>query len=469
MKTADDTSDEEPADDTLAYSPIVLELGATHRLASSDEVADLTDETKLPEARGLTGESERTASVVDNSDQLRADVLAADIADIDDLEGVDEIADIDDLEGVDEIADIDGLEGADEIADIDDLEEVDEIADIDDLEEVDEVIFQTMDERPVADNVDANPVADSVDVNMVEMWPSNQAELVEVEAMDYAKDVTPEDLKNREATQVLIEDSVESKLDLNTFDQLPAVQYQDLHNNIPESEEQQAPSSLESSEEAETTTIAGIEDQATTTEFALDQSGTTLVEPDVDQRIEPLTEHEESKPNEVGMPTDDAATTEEINSLDNLQEKTSTFPGSLERDDGIKLNEQIEGGVPEGYEGHHLIGINEAKDSIALQEAVKAGYNINNKHNGIALPSELEEAEKTGLPLHSGRHLGEYTNHVSKWLEILDEEYIRSQEVGKPWSEEQLLERVSLVEDAIRDEILLHKVGLQTKDPHKKL
>ncbi len=141
--------------------------------------------------------------------------------------------------------------------------------------------------------------------------------------------------------------------------------------------------------------------------------------------------------------------------------------GSLKRDDGLRLKDQIEGGVPEGYAAHHLITVNEAKDSIALQKAAEAGYNINHGHNGIALPTTAEEAERTGLPLHSGRHLTEYTTHVSEWLEILDEEYIRAEKSGKPWSQEQLFDRINMIEDAIRKEITLHKIALQNDDPNK--
>jgi len=140
--------------------------------------------------------------------------------------------------------------------------------------------------------------------------------------------------------------------------------------------------------------------------------------------------------------------------------------GSLERDTGMKLNNQIEGGVPEGYAGHHLIGIAEANQSDAMKAAAECGYNVNNENNGIALPTTEAESERTGLPLHDGRHLGEYTDMVAEQLQNLDDEYLTSIQEGECWSPDYLISQVHEVESSIRSDLLEHNVRLQTADPN---
>lgn len=161
----------------------------------------------------------------------------------------------------------------------------------------------------------------------------------------------------------------------------------------------------------------------------------------------------------------------EFEEEEDLGEEESLTPpvGSLERDRGMKLNDQIEGGVPEGYAGHHLIGINEAKSSISLQAATEAGYNINNGNNGIALPTDAIEAENTGLPLHNGRHSGEYTDRVAELLEQLDDRYIAAEQAGKPWNNGKLLDEIRETENTIRQELTQHQLGLQNTGQSKQI
>lgn len=147
-----------------------------------------------------------------------------------------------------------------------------------------------------------------------------------------------------------------------------------------------------------------------------------------------------------------------------MPQETSAACGSLERDQGLKLNKQIEGGVPEGYEGHHLIGIAEAKTSLAMQDAARHGYNINNGNNGIALPTEKAEAARTGLPVHNGRHVKEYTDRVSEHLNSLDGRYVRAAKAGKPWGEGRLVDNVHSMEDKIRQELAQGQLQLQTQE-----
>jgi hypothetical protein len=141
-------------------------------------------------------------------------------------------------------------------------------------------------------------------------------------------------------------------------------------------------------------------------------------------------------------------------------------PGSLERNQ-YKLRQQIEGGVPEGYEAHHLIPINEAKSSTALPEAAKVGYDINNGNNGIALPKDEAEAKKTGKPLHRGNPSPEYKDFVTDLLQELDDDYIAAKQDGEPWSKDELLKQAHQVEDTIRKALTQRKVFIHKEDPNK--
>ena len=132
--------------------------------------------------------------------------------------------------------------------------------------------------------------------------------------------------------------------------------------------------------------------------------------------------------------------------------------GTLARSD---INKNIAGGVPEGYAGHHLIGIAEAGKYDVMKKASELGYDINRGTNGIALPTTIAESLKTGLPLHNGRHLKEATNYVNKQLTKLQTAYDTGVVTDK-----NLLDAVSKVENKIRDALLGRKFKLQNADPH---
>jgi hypothetical protein len=132
--------------------------------------------------------------------------------------------------------------------------------------------------------------------------------------------------------------------------------------------------------------------------------------------------------------------------------------------DGIKrgkINANIEGGVKKGYAGHHLIPIDEAKDFSVMQKAAMLGYDINRGTNGIALPTTIKESLKTGLPLHSGRHLKGYTMFVNSELRRLQNSY----DFGEV-SDEELSFEILKIENKIRKSLLKRKIYLQNKDPH---
>jgi hypothetical protein len=142
--------------------------------------------------------------------------------------------------------------------------------------------------------------------------------------------------------------------------------------------------------------------------------------------------------------------------------------GTLKRDAGLVLNEEIDGGVPKDYEGHHLISLHLAEDSKAMQRAADLGYNINHGPNGMALPATLAESQKSGLPYHGGRHLsarhaGAADAFVKQKLDALD---IRVQ--AGQISDLDLLREVSKIEDATREALSSNKLRLQSNDPHWK-
>jgi hypothetical protein len=136
----------------------------------------------------------------------------------------------------------------------------------------------------------------------------------------------------------------------------------------------------------------------------------------------------------------------------------NTFAGTLERGN---ISANIVGGVPENYVGHHLIGIVEANNYPALHRAAELGYNINRGSNGIALPNTIEEAMASGLPLHTGRHLGAYTDFVDSQLSRLQNRY----DLGRI-PDAKLGQEIGKVENTIREALLNKQIRLQNLDPH---
>jgi RHS repeat-associated protein len=132
--------------------------------------------------------------------------------------------------------------------------------------------------------------------------------------------------------------------------------------------------------------------------------------------------------------------------------------GTLERGD---INSNVVGGVPNQYAGHHLIPVSVAQTSSAMRRGAQIGYNINNGNNGVAFPTTVELAIKSGLPLHRGKHIPEYFQYAKEKLNKLDAAY----EAGK-LSDEQLLKRITKIENQIRKDLLNKKIKLQKKDPH---
>jgi len=138
--------------------------------------------------------------------------------------------------------------------------------------------------------------------------------------------------------------------------------------------------------------------------------------------------------------------------------------GTVNRQSGF--NEEILGGVPEGYAGHHKISVHLAEKSDAAKRAAVLGYNVNRGSNGIALPTTIDESISSGLPLHSGRHLsarhpGSSDAFVKSRLDELDE-LVRSKKLDG----DDLLEAMRKLEDEIDSALRSNQIRLQSNDPH---
>ncbi|RFA24172.1 hypothetical protein CAI21_22560, partial [Alkalilimnicola ehrlichii] len=132
--------------------------------------------------------------------------------------------------------------------------------------------------------------------------------------------------------------------------------------------------------------------------------------------------------------------------------------GTLQRGN---INANIVGGVPQGYAGHHLVGVAEANRFPVMHRAAELGYDINRGSNGIALPTTVAESAATGLPLHTGRHVADYERYVNSQLNRLQRRY----DAGRV-SDSQLPSELGRIEDNIRNALLARQVRLQHADPN---
>ena len=164
--------------------------------------------------------------------------------------------------------------------------------------------------------------------------------------------------------------------------------------------------------------------------------------------------------------SDISLNTENPNGGSNLTIAPNKIDGTLERDVGLKLNNEIVGGVPQNYAGHHQIGINIAQEYSVMHQAAELGYNINRGPNGIALPTNVATSVETGMPLHSGRHLsarheGSSDALVHREMRSLQRKYDRGL-----IDDSTLITEIGKVEDKIRSALENNKVRLQSSDPH---
>ena len=123
------------------------------------------------------------------------------------------------------------------------------------------------------------------------------------------------------------------------------------------------------------------------------------------------------------------------------------------------------GGVPAGYQAHHLIMSQLAPTSKALTYLAEKGlFDINAAPNGRAYPGNPLSAADSGLPLHSGYHGLEYRTAVANELRGLDV----ARASGA--SDAALLARVSRIQDRLATNLESGNLWLNSVDAfHRQL
>ncbi len=157
----------------------------------------------------------------------------------------------------------------------------------------------------------------------------------------------------------------------------------------------------------------------------------------------------------LGYETRDELTNELGEGFINLQQKQDIITNMrLQRQgnlvgDSIELrNNMIAIGIHSHIvtsQAHHLLPTKIGKSGKfnVLNKAKDYGYNIDNPHNGIYLPSIFIPASITGLAIHKGSHPKEYTDGVECLLLEVEKRY------DSFWTEEQLLQEIQNVESQI--------------------
>jgi len=117
------------------------------------------------------------------------------------------------------------------------------------------------------------------------------------------------------------------------------------------------------------------------------------------------------------------------------------------------------GGVPEGYQAHHLVMSSLAQKSEALQYLAEQGlYDVNRASNGLGLPGNEFLALADEMPLHSGYHGAEYRAAVSEGLNRLDAALQRGA------SDANLLMRIDRLEQSLSSRVLNGDLWLNNRD-----
>ncbi len=147
---------------------------------------------------------------------------------------------------------------------------------------------------------------------------------------------------------------------------------------------------------------------------------------------------------------------------------SSNAQGTLDRDVGMKLSNEIKGGMPVNHAGHHQISIKITQEYPVMNRAAELGYNINRGSNGIALPTDIGTSLETDLPLHKGRHLsarheGSADALVHREMNALQRKYDRGM-----IDDSNLIGEIGNIENRIRLALTTHQVRLQSTDPHWK-
>lgn len=140
--------------------------------------------------------------------------------------------------------------------------------------------------------------------------------------------------------------------------------------------------------------------------------------------------------------------------------------GRLDPCERKKLRKKL-GGCQTDYAAHHLIPCS-VRETSALKQAAKLGFDINGALNGWCLPTCCKEAKTTKKPLHRGRHVsgaGDEPNYfvcVQSLLKSLDDARIRGEVTDC-----NLCSSVAKVIGKICTALKSHKIWLQKADPNK--
>jgi hypothetical protein len=123
------------------------------------------------------------------------------------------------------------------------------------------------------------------------------------------------------------------------------------------------------------------------------------------------------------------------------------------------------GGVPSGYQAHHLVMSELASNSSALRYLADKGlYNVNRAQNGRAYPGNPLSAADTGYPLHRGYHGRPYRNAVELELNGLNS----MQKAGA--SDAALLAKVGRIERKLATQLESGRIWLNEADAfHRKI
>jgi len=124
--------------------------------------------------------------------------------------------------------------------------------------------------------------------------------------------------------------------------------------------------------------------------------------------------------------------------------------------------------VPEGgdYAAHHLIpGHLTEQYPHLFEDAAQNGYDINAAENGWMLPTKSDLAEELDLPLHRGKHLGEYFRAARDELDQLQEAY-NNPEIGLKAAD--LPRELNKISNVLKGKLEDLDLFLQKTDPRYK-
>ncbi|HCO27480.1 AHH domain-containing protein [Gimesia maris] len=123
------------------------------------------------------------------------------------------------------------------------------------------------------------------------------------------------------------------------------------------------------------------------------------------------------------------------------------------------------GSTPFKSAAHHVLSshlVNSTNVTSALLTAEKLGFDINGSFNGLCLPTLKDDADSSGLPLHSGGHSHEYYRCVRSLLIDLEDDY-----KSDLLNDCQLCDAIMGIIGKLKSALENHEIWLQNEDPNK--